>query len=177
MNKNMNKNINSRNEVYISGNNAVQLEGIYSNYKTEHSTKKIKKNKTKAVRHQVSNPAYTFILTSVIITTLVVTVVLLKTQFIVTDQAEKLIQLQQDLVEIKKTNDQIESDIQVSVNMEEVYRIATEELGMVQAGKDNIKYIQAKDLTYTVQYADVDVPEDEAGVNIGNILGFISKGW
>lgn len=170
------KNTRNRN-IYISGNNAIQLEGTYSNYKTERNKrdKIIKQRPNRAV--QSSNHMYTFILTSVIITTLVVTVVLLKTQFIVTDNAEKLIQLQQELVEIKKTNSQLESDIQKNVNMDEIYKIATEELGMVQASKDNVKYVEPKNSTYTVQYADVNVPKDEEGVNIGNILGFISKGW
>ncbi|MBC7960367.1 MAG: hypothetical protein H7X94_10900 [Vallitaleaceae bacterium] len=174
----MNKKNMRRSEVYISGNNAVQLEGKYSDYKTARREKPaVKKQPVVKAKTQCSNPVYTLILTSVIIMTLVVTVVLLNTQFIVTDNAQNLITLKQELVEIRKTNGQLRSDLQKSVNMDEVYRIATEELGMVQATQENIKYVQAKDLTYTVQYADIHVPDEKAGMNIGNILGFISKGW
>jgi len=74
-------------------------------------------------------------------------------------------------------NNQIESDISKSINMEEVYRIATTELGMVYPTKDNIKLINEKDATYTIQYADARVVEDEIDLSIGNILGFISEGW
>ncbi len=176
MNKQAKKQVNRNREVYISGNNAVQLEQYVHPEKTVKTVVR-KKAKTQTRRHQISNPIYTFVLISVIIATLVVTVVLLKTQFIVTDRAEQLIMLQQELVEIKKANSQIESDIKKSVNMDEVYRIATQELGMVQAGKDNIKYVQAKELTYTVQYADVTVSNEADEMNIGHILGFISKGW
>lgn len=171
-----NKNMRNR-DIYISGNNAIQLEGIYSDYKTERNKREKTVKPRPKEQFQGSNRVYTFILTSVIITTLVVTVVLLKTQFIVTDNAEKLIQLQQELVEIKETNNQLESDIQKNVNMDEIYKIATQELGMVQASKDNVKYVNSNDSTYTVQYADVNVPKDKVGVNVGNILGFISKGW
>ncbi|PKM95680.1 MAG: hypothetical protein CVU84_02430 [Firmicutes bacterium HGW-Firmicutes-1] len=171
----MDKRYGKNNEILISGNNAIQLERNY--FKWDESEEKIQKPKKKAIRHEKSNPIYTMVLISVIVTTLVVTVILLKTQFSVSDNAERIILLQQELVEIKKTNDQIESDIHKSVNMDEIYRMATEELGMVQAGKNDIKYIQSEDISYTVQYADVDVSEDEEGANVGNILAFISKGW
>lgn len=159
--------------IYVSGSNAVQLES----YIEQNDQEKVRRPKKKNVKHEKSNPIYTLVLISVIVTTLVVTVVLLKTQFIVADNAGRIIQLQQELVEIKKKNDQIESDIHKSINMDEVYKMATEELGMVQAGKDDVKYIESKDITYTVQYADVESLEEEENANIGNILAFISKGW
>jgi cell division protein FtsL len=159
--------------IYVSGSNAVQLE----RYIEQNDQEKVRRPKKKNVKHEKSNPIYTLVLISVIVTTLVVTVVLLKTQFIVADNAGRIIQLQQELVEIKKKNDQIESDIHKSINMDEVYKMATEELGMVQAGKDDVKYIESKDITYTVQYADVESLEEEENANIGNILAFISKGW
>lgn len=170
----MDKKYRNGHDIYISGSNAIQVDRNYfKQYEQETTKQKVKK----CVNHEKSNPIYTLILISVIVTTLVVTIILLKTQFIVTDNAGRIIQLQQELVEIKKKNDQIESDIHKSINMDEVYRMATEELGMVQAGKEDIKYVQSKDVTYTVQYADIETPEDEGHVNVGNILAFISKGW
>lgn len=168
----------TNNNAYVSGNNAIQLEGKYSQYKTtrEKQTKKIQK-KSNAENALRSNPIYSVILTGVIISTLAITVILLKTQFIVTDKAEYIIGLQQELVEINKKNDQIRSDINKNIDMDEVYRVATEELGMVQAGKNDIKYVNSDEVAYTVQYNDVEVDDMEKGVNIGNILGFISKGW
>lgn len=162
------------NDIYISGNNAIQMN---RQYLKEYEQDKVRRSKVKNATHQKSNPIYTLVLISVIVTTLVVTVILLKTQFIVADNASRIIQLQQELVEIKKKNEQIESDIHKSINMDEVYRMATEELGMVQAGKEDVKFIESKDLTYTVQYADVESVEREENANIGNILAFISKGW
>ncbi|PKM49801.1 MAG: hypothetical protein CVV02_14425 [Firmicutes bacterium HGW-Firmicutes-7] len=171
----MNKRYRRNNEILISGNNAMQLERNY--FKSNKEEKIILKQKKQSSRIEKSNPIYTMVLISVIVTTLVVTVILLKTQFSVSDNAERIILLQQELVEIKKTNDQIESDINKSINMDEVYKMATEELGMVQAGRDDIKYIQSKDISYTIQYADVNVLEEEEGANVGKILAFISKGW
>lgn len=169
----MDKRYKRNNQVYISGSSAIQLEGNYSNYK-ERAKKKSKRNK---IYHEKSNPVYTLILFFVIITTLAISVILLKAQFAVSDSAGNIIKLQQDLAEIKKKNEQIASDIHKSINMDEVFRIATEELGMVQAGKDDIEFIQAKDVTYTIQYADLNVTKDKTKTNVGNILAFISKGW
>lgn len=160
-------------DIYVSGNNAIQMDRYYFEHNEQ---ERVQRPKKKSLKHEKTNPIYTLVLISVIVTTLIVTVVLLKTQFIVADNAGRIIQLQQELVEIKKKNDQIESDIHKSINMDEVYKMATEELGMVQAGKEDVKYIDAKDITYTVQYADVDLPEEE-NASIGNILAFISKGW
>lgn len=161
------------NQAYISGNNAIQLERNYSNYK-----ERVKKtSKRKKPIHEKSNPLYTFILFLVIIATLGISVLLLKTQFTVSDVAGDIIKMQNDLVEIKKKNAQIKSDIQQSTNMDEIYKIATKELGMVQASKKDIEYIEAKDITYTIQFAELENNMDKSPLSISNILTFISKGW
>lgn len=160
-------------QAYISGNNAIQLERNYSNYK-----ERVKKtSKRKKPIHEKTNPFYTFILFLVIIATLGISVLLLKTQFTVSDVAGDIIKMQNDLVEIKKKNAQIKSEIQQSTNMDEIYEIATKELGMVQASKGDIEYIEAKDITYTIQFAELENNMDKSPLSISNILTFISKGW
>lgn len=162
----------------ISGNNAIKLEKSYTNQNAGRNEESQQVNTNRRLRvAQRVNPVYTLALTLIIALTLAIAVILLKAQFVVSDNAERIIALQQNLLEIKKQNEQLESDIKKSINMEEVYKIATQELGMVQAGKGDIKYIDANDLSYTVQYTDIQVKEEKEDLNISNILGFISKGW
>ena len=173
----MDKRIKRNQSAYILGSNAVQLEGNYSNYKRERVNRKAHIEEQKAVILESHSKAQTFILVLVILATLGVAIFLLKTQFIVMENSKNLIHLKNELVETKNHNDQLKSEIQKNMNLDEVYRIATEELGMVQAGKDNVRYISLNENSYTTQYGKVAVSQKNSGVNIGNILAFISQGW
>jgi len=168
----------NNNNIYITGSNAVKLdERHYTNKSQERTLKNNRNIRSKKAIKKESNIFYTLIFTMVIMTTFAVAILLLKTQFTVAEHSSEIIELKRQLMDIKKVNNQIESDISKSINMEEVYRIATTELGMVYPTKDNIKLINEKDATYTIQYADARVVEDEIDLSIGNILGFISEGW
>jgi cell division protein FtsL len=166
---------------YVSGSNALKLDGVYSSYKHEKNEQAVitPKKATPKVEKSVNkaNRLCTFALVFVIMATMAVVVVMLKTQFIVSDKSEEIISLQQQLIDVKRENIQLESEISKGIDMNEVYIIATQELGMVQPTAENIQYVDGGDTSYTVQYSGVDVDEDSAGVNIGNVLGFISQGW
>lgn len=170
----MNRRQKKSERVFVSGNNAIQLEHKASKqYAQDVSLQK----QIGSQKHEKINPFYTLVLVSVIVMTLAITIVLLKTQFVVADNAGRIIELQQELVEIKKKNDQIESDIHKNIDMNEVYRMATQELGMIQAGKNDVKHIQSEQSSYTVQYAEMEGQKVEEKANSENILAFISKGW
>lgn len=166
----------NRPSAYVSGNNAIKMERQVIQHRVVHNEPTTRPVVRTRPRRR-SNPMVSFVLVLALVVTLATTVVLLKTQFMVTDNAEQIISLKKQLSELQKVNEQLESDIQKGINMDEVYRIATEELGMVQAGQENIQYIESQDLAYTVQYGEIGVTEQTSDVNLGNILGFISKGW
>lgn len=167
------------NNIYVVGNNAVKLEGNYSAFKETRAQREnsMRTKTTQRRNYKQSNARYTLVLIFVIMATLAVVMLLLKTQFIVSDNSARIISLQQQLVDINKSNAQIETEIKKSIDMNEVYTIATEELGMIQPTQQDIRYIENDDTTYTVQYADGKVIEEDEGISIGNVLGFISKGW
>ena len=176
--------------MYVHGNNAVQLDHNYTTYKTsrehsdtdplkEHRTTSLTRNQVNRKRRirQKSSPVYTTTLALVIIATLFITVLLLKTQFTVAENSSKIIALRQELANVKKINGQLESDISKNVKMDEVYDIAVNEFGMVYPNDEEVNTIQGDYSTYTVQYADVHVPDESDGITIGSVLGFISEGW
>ena len=178
----MSKTYQSRNVNYISGNNAMKLAGNYSAYKEEKLNNHRQVTTNNSVRKGAKKKSatgsylYTIVFIFVIMATLAVAVLLLKAKFIVDDNSAKAIELQQQLLDIKKENTRIESKINESINIEEVYAIATNELGMIQPSNEHIKYVKAEDISYTVQYADITVEETE-DISIGSVLGIITKDW
>ena len=156
---------------YVSGTSAVKLQGNYSVYKQE----KLTHSKKEAVKSS-GNTLYTIVFLFVIMATLAVSVLLLKAKFIVDDNSERAIELQQQLLDIKRENSRIQSKIDESIDIQQVYITATEELGMIQPTAEQIRYIQTEEVSYTVQYADI-TKEEKSEINIGNVLGIITKDW
>lgn len=64
-------------------------------------------------------------------------------------------QLEQQLDALKSENDALQGSIDTSVDLNEVYRIATEELGMVYAGKDQLITYDKTESEYVRQYEDI----------------------
>ncbi|NDL66138.1 septum formation initiator family protein [Anaerotalea alkaliphila] len=123
-----------------------------------------------------ANNLYTFLLAFVIIATLLVCVVLLKTQLAVTALNSDILRLKREIANMNEQNQQLVEEIATAVDLEEIYRAATEEMGMVLPDKGQVFYIQQDDITYTKKYADITMPQNGAPT-VANVLGFISKGW
>lgn len=170
------------NQAFVHGSNAVKVDTLFHDdnvnqdrqstevYKTN---RKGNKTKSKVSKMPV---VYTCVLSLVIGVTVATLVLLLKSQFTVAAQSQKVIELQKDLVVLKSENEKLASNIDKSVNMDEIYRIATEELEMIQPSADNIKYIEPTVASYTIQYTNIDVVEEQ-GIDLGSFLGFISSEW
>lgn len=161
--------------IYVAGNNAVKLENNQTNYKKQKmSEQKMPQGKEIPAYPSVkTNIAYTIVLCFAIIATLAVIMLLLKSTFTVADASEQVIQLQKELVKIKKTNELLSTDINGHVNMEVVFEIATTQMGMIQPSAENVQYYEMTKSSYTVQYDQINVPLEETEVTIGNVLGFI----
>lgn len=173
-----NKVYNSSNrEVYINGNNAIKIEGNYAKYKSQRSSVEDEENnmsKRMSKKHMGgSNRAYTIALVFAIIVMLGTSMLLVKSQFAVTAASEEVIDLQKELVQLKKSNELLTSDINHSINMNEVYEIATTQLGMIQPTRDHVAYVSTSDHSYTIQFDAINVPYEETEVTLGNVLGFI----
>ena len=63
--------------------------------------------------------------------------------------------LEQQLDTLKAENDALETSINTSVDLDHVYKVATEELGMVYAGKDQVLLYNQTESEYVKQYEDI----------------------
>lgn len=61
----------------------------------------------------------------------------------------------QQLDKLKSENDALQNSIDTSVNLDEIYRVATQELGMVYAGKDQTITYDKTESEYVRQYEDI----------------------
>lgn len=63
--------------------------------------------------------------------------------------------LQSELEELKNANDQRQLAIDTSINYEYIYKVATEELGMVYANPDQVVDYESGESNYVIQFSDV----------------------
>ena len=166
------------NQKYMYGSSAENIVEPYHNKVVRKKVvkKHIRKKKVDICKSR-TNFIYTSMLAVVIVITLATLVTLIKVQFIVSDQSGDIIKLQHDLAKIKRENLKIESDIERNIDMNEVYDMATNKLGMIQPNVDNIRYISTDITPYTVQYSSISGDENDKGLDVGDFLGFISEGW
>ncbi|MDD6283527.1 MAG: cell division protein FtsL [Oribacterium sp.] len=64
-------------------------------------------------------------------------------------------QKKQQLEQLKSENDALQSSIDTAVDLNEIYRIATQELGMVYAGNDQVITYNKTESEYVRQYEDI----------------------
>jgi len=72
-----------------------------------------------------------------------------------TTRMDTIQQLEQDLEALKSENDALETRINTYVDLDHVYKVATEELGMVYAGKEQVLLYNKTESEYVRQYEDI----------------------
>ncbi len=142
--------------VYVYGNAARRLEVVpeLEPRTPQHRVSKniIRKNREKA-RHM--NPAYVLFLSAACIVAFVVCFNYIKLRSEITGRVEGIAKLETQLSDLKIENDAEYSRAVNSIDLEEIKRIAMEELGMVYADKDQVVMYQDKEAEYFRQYGDV----------------------
>ena len=63
--------------------------------------------------------------------------------------------LEKEIETLKTNNDALETRIETSVDLDYVYQVATEELGMVYANKDQVRLYNKTESEYVRQYEDI----------------------
>ncbi|MGB4658365.1 MAG: septum formation initiator family protein [Mobilitalea sp.] len=143
---------------YIEGNTARQLnlapdirreEEEYENF----APRKQQHRQTKSICG--INLASLMVLTVAIIATVYVCVEYLKVQASVSTMDKEIISLENDLTELTNKNDASEEAINTAYNMDYVYRIAVEELGMVYPNKNTVITYKSNNNDYVRQYEDI----------------------
>lgn len=145
--------------VYVDG-NTVRKEQYYATesrpqriVRKEHQySHRVRRNQEKAF--YVDGP-YVFALTIAAIVTLFLCVHYLHIQASISTRMNHIEELELTLEHLKSENDALQTRIDTYVDLDHVYQVATEELGMVYASKDQILLYNKTESEYVRQYEDI----------------------
>ena len=112
----------------------------------------VRRNQEKAL--QIDLP-YLVVLTIASCCTLLICVNYLQVRSDMTSRMDHIKDLELELDALKDENDTLETRINTAVDLDYVYKVATEELGMVYANKDQVLLYQQTESEYVRQYEDI----------------------
>ena len=113
---------------------------------------RVRRNREKAL--QMDLP-YVILLTIAAVCTLCLCVNYLHLQSSITASIHGIEEKETELEHLKTENDALEMSINTSVDLDHVYKVATEELGMVYANKDQILHYDKTESEYVRQNEDI----------------------
>lgn len=142
---------------YISGNTARHLEEMPYYSKDEYNrplqrTKQVKKHKQKAMGIDLVS---FLVLTFAVVATLIVCIQYLVVQSNVTRMSKNIAKLESSLMNLKNENNEAEENLNSSLDLAYIYKVATKELGMVHADKNQVITYESNKSEYVRQYCDV----------------------
>ena len=112
----------------------------------------IRRNREKAL--QMDLP-YVVALTIAAVCALYLCVNYLQLQSSISARLQNIETLEKEIETLKTNNDALETRIETSVDLDYVYEVATEELGMVYANKDQVRPYDKTESEYVRQYEDI----------------------
>ena len=143
-----------RNNIYVYGNTARERdvrEAIREKPKKKPSIA-VRKNQEKAMR---MNPAYVLFLTTALVVSSIILISYIRLQSEITNSINRIASLESELNALRLSNDEEYSRIESSVNLEEIKRIAIEELGMTYATEGQVVEYSSEGSDYVRQVADI----------------------
>lgn len=149
----------ARPDVYVDGNTVRKLNRPATEVKPERRTQEdyrrshaVRRNQEKALH---MDGGYVFALTVAVVITLFLCVNYLHLQSSITTRINHIEELELQLNNLKSENDALQTRIDTSVDLDHVYKVATEELGMVYANKHQILLYDKTESEYVRQYEDI----------------------
>ena len=147
-------------QSYVVGNAARKLEVVAPQLPQERKEQKeqqreqqrIKANAQKATEF---NMQYVLVLSAALVLVVSACINYLKVQSQIVTQKKEIALLQADLTDMKEDNRINYERVMGSVSLSEIFRIATEELGMVYSTNDQIIYYDSVNPDYVKQYEDI----------------------
>lgn len=148
-----NRNVYENND-YVMGTAARKLEmPVRPQEKQEkRHTVTVRKNQEKALPMDLP---YVLMLTLAAVCTLYLCINYLQLQSAVAARLNHIEALEKSIETLKADNDALETKINTSVDLDYVYKVATEELGMVYANKDQVRLYKRTESEYVRQYEDI----------------------
>ena len=98
---------------------------------------------------------YLVVLTAAVLMTLYICYSYLCLQSSISAHMDNVEQMETRLETLRAENDALESGINTSIDLNYVYNVAINELGMVHAGKDSIINFDKTESEYVRQYEDI----------------------
>jgi len=143
-----------RDNIYVYGNAVRELdvrEAIREKPRKKPSMA-VRKNQEKAKR---MNPAYVLFLTTALLVSGFILIGYIRLQSEITNSINHIAALESELNALRLSNDEEYSRIESSVNLEEIKRIAIEELGMTYAAEGQVVEYSSEGSDYVRQVADI----------------------
>ena len=112
----------------------------------------VRKNQEKAL--QMDLP-YVIMLTLATFCTLYICVGYLHVQSAMTAKIHNIEGLEQELEQLRSENDALQTRINTDMDLDHIYKVATEELGMVYANRNQVLLYDKTESEYVRQYEDI----------------------
>lgn len=112
----------------------------------------VRRNQEKALQMDVP---YVLALTVAVMSALYICVSYLQVQSTITGRIHNIEKLEQEVESLKSENDALQTRINISVDLDHIYKVATEELGMVYANRDQVRLYDKKESEYVKQNEDI----------------------
>lgn len=143
-----------RNGAYVQGNTvrALNVQEAVKEAPKKQLSHAIRKNRDKAVHMSFG---YVMFLSAALFFAGFVLIGYIQLQYEMTSSVKNISNLEKQLNNLKLDNDEQYNRILSSVDLEEIKRIAIDELGMQYAGQGQIVIISGEDSDYVRQYADI----------------------
>lgn len=145
------------NSAYVQGNTVRKTMPVSRPVSTPDEFRRpvphhVRRNREKAL--QMDLP-YVIMLTIAAVITLCLCVNYLHLQSSITASIHEIETREVQLEKLKTENDALDMNINTSVDLDHVYKVATEELGMVYANKDQILHYDKTESEYVRQNEDI----------------------
>lgn len=101
------------------------------------------------------NLPFVIMLTIASVFTLYLCVSYLQVQSSITSRIRNIASLESEIETLKSENDALETSINTYVDLDHVYEVATKDLGMVYANKDQVILYNKTESEYVRQYEDI----------------------
>ncbi|MCD8371330.1 MAG: septum formation initiator family protein [Clostridiales bacterium] len=145
---------------YVYGNTVRKMEPSVRTPREERREYQRQQRVSRAVRRnqekalQIDLP-YVLLLTAAALCALYICIGYLQVQSTITSRIYHIEQLEQELEQLKQENDTLQTRINTNIDLDYIYRVATEELGMVYANKNQVLIYDKTESEYVRQYEDI----------------------
>lgn len=121
----------------------------------------VRKNKTNGLKKKKRKPQpvysgwYMLILSVAVVSLLVMCVYYIKIQSDLNEQRRRIEQLEKEVNLLLDENNAAKERLQSEIDLDYIYKVATEKLGMVYAKENQIIYYSGKSKDYVRQYSSI----------------------